>query len=254
MDKQTFEAIARGFGGGTSRRRLAHLLSGSLAGGVFLALAGEDAAGKKKRKRKKSKSCGPCRMARKGNCRDMVPDGAACGAGQVCQGGACVASTCTPACVAPATCVNGRCECPAGQACGEGTCSGADLFCDGGYCQSGGELCSCPAGSRVCRGTDYDQCCLNADSCDPNLLCVSSTCSAANSFCTQEYAYCNGTADCSCAQTVSGRSTCVSTQEISTCRDAGNCERDSDCPGGAACVNPCCPDGQVRGVCMTVCS
>lgn len=276
MDEHTFDSIVRTFGEGASRRRFVHLIGGSLVGGGIVALAGEGAGAKKRKgKRKKPKACGPCRATRKGTCKEALPDGVACGAGLVCQGGACVAacpegqacgnggicrkgqcesSACTPECAAPATCINGRCVCPGAQTCGEVTCCTEDLFCENDYCMCGGDLCSCPASSRVCQGTGYDQCCLNADSCDPELLCVASTCSAANSFCTLQYAYCNGTADCSCAQTVSGQSACVSTVEIGTCPNVGNCESDTDCPAHSVCVNPCCPDGEIRGVCMSECA
>lgn len=287
MDEHIFDSIVRALGDGASRRRLINLLGGGLTGGALLALERENAkagkggkgGGKKKGKPRKN-PCAPCRIRRKGKCKAFAPDNTACGVGMVCHGGACIASclegqpcgdggtcrngqcvlpaTCTPTCVAPQSCVNGACACPnADETCGAICCDGT-LACEDDVCTCEDAICSCPAGGQVCAvevfGTTFEQCCLAGDTCDPVVACTTDMCSAGNTFCAPGWAYCNDSGHCSCAQTVTGAMTCVNEPNPSNeCPETSECDDDADCGAGAICVNPCCPEGEVRGVCMELC-
>lgn len=278
LDEHIFDSIVRSLGDGASRRRLVSLFGGGLAGGTLLALAGEDAeGGNKKGKKRKKKPCAPCRIRRKGKCKGVAPDGAACGTGKVCRAGTCVASCpegqacgnggtcqngqcvapkiCSPACVLPETCVNGVCGCPTAQTCGDICCDGAPV-CQGEACSCDGNFnfCSCPAGEDLCAAESFSQCCLPGDTCDPVQACITNTCSAGNTFCTPEWALCNGSDQCSCASTATGDIACVESLTLPNCPDTSECNTDVDCGAGAVCVNPCCPEGDIRGVCITECA
>lgn len=274
MDERIFDSVVRSLGDGATRRRIVSLLGGGLAGGAILTLVAEDEADGKK-KGKKRKPCAPCRVRRKGKCRGVAPDGSACGNGQVCRAGTCVSScpegtacgnggtckngqcvvpvTCTPTCVLPETCVNGACSCPTAQTCGDLCCVDTPE-CQDDYCQCDATLCSCPAGDALCEANSFQQCCLAGDTCDPIDACITDTCSAGNTFCTPEYAYCNGSNQCGCAPTTTGGSACVEATSFSFCPDTSECDDDTDCGVGSVCVNPCCPEGEIRGVCMAECA
>jgi hypothetical protein len=258
MDAARFDALIRALDLGAPRRTV---LGGLTAGlGALLSGFGIDADAKKKHKHKKKK-CKPCQIKKKGKCKGPKPDGTACGEGKICQGGECVPATCEPACVAPEECVSGVCTCPSAQACLADRCcpETPECFADGICLCTDHFICACPPGDEFCMGNVAESCCLAEDSCDPDFLCMTETCTAGNDFCEFERAFCNNSSDCACVTTVDGFQECVDISgfdEFDLCPDpvVSECTGDSDCAPGEQCADvSCCAESGSIGVCLPLC-
>jgi hypothetical protein len=229
MHRDRFDSLARTFAAVSTRRStLAALSALGLAGGLAMI---EDAAARKKRK-KKCKKCGPCRKCKRGKCKPK-PDGADCGQGQVCQGGACLCpagqKACEGSCIADSECCG---ACPQGETCCEnvGECKDVrndDDFC--GQCANG----QCPGGAFCANGA------------------CGLTCDTLGEVCFQP--------DCLCGNRVdpahSGQNVCA---EISpfTCDTVTTCDADADCAPGTegfrqVCVSDLCAG---KNVCADPCA
>jgi hypothetical protein len=250
MDADRFDSLARSFITPSSRRSIVSLLGAAGIGGALAAALADDAEAKKKKKKK----CKPCRKKKKGKCKGKKPDGTPCGDSLVCENGQCVSATCDPACIPPEECVDGACTCPSAQACGE-VCCAEDPECFGDYCLCDDAFCSCPADDFLCGSPPNTQCCLDSDTCDPESLCVTDTCSADNAFCTLEFAFCNDSDTCGCFQRVeSPTSVCADISSLTDCPVVSECTGDAQCAGDV-CVNmSCCdPEQPGIGVCLPLC-
>jgi hypothetical protein len=84
-----------------SRRSTLRALSGLGLAGLF---------GRAEAKKRKKKSCPPCKHRKKGKCKPK-PDGSPCGPGQVCQGLTCACDA--TSCSGDAVCLGGACTVPA---------------------------------------------------------------------------------------------------------------------------------------------
>ena len=187
MDVGRFDRLAHTLGAITTRRgTLAAALGGPLA------FFGADTAGA----RKKKKPCPLCTKRKKGRCKKTLPDGADCGGGKVCRGGACA---CLTACCAQADCGAGRqcqsgtCVCPSGQRECRGTCIPA------GNCCTDAE---CGASEVYLLNGSCLRACLPGESCGPGCMCGfpsvegSRHCTANGLTCAQTPQPCTSTADC----------------------------------------------------------
>jgi hypothetical protein len=224
MDDNRFDALARTFASGASRRRALAGLAGALLAAP--AALGIDLDGvvarrhKKRKKHRKKRHCKPTCAATK----PCGPDG--------CRGSC-------GSCQAPETCESGTCQCipvcEGGTHCGPDGCGGT-CACDAqSFCLD--ESCvpcdpACPAGQRCVHGTC---------TCDP----------FANQ-CPMESA----TDRCSCGgQTVDGDgATCA--DKFSACDIDRPCTTHDDCPVGSVCKTTCVDPGNPLGPnrCSTPCA
>lgn len=263
MDDRRFDAVTRSL---ASRR--------AAVGGVLAALLGVaipgTAAARKKPKKCKPK-CPVCKKCVKGKCKPQ-PDGTACGAGQTCTGGDCLASSCPDgqvrcdgACVDTATndanC--GACgkACPAGSGCcGGGCCEGC---CDGTVCKGGlsdnacgasGTACAacaagqdCNGGTCTCDGVSCDGCC-DGTTCRPGT--TDANCGINGGVCDA----CAGTGESCGGGGQAGVCGCTSESDAVTCAGKcgtvqNNCGQPVDCPppsDAATCAGKC---GTVQNSC-----
>jgi hypothetical protein len=277
VDATRFDALTRWFDS-TVQRRAASLFGASALGGVFAIGPLLDAEGKKKRKNKKKK-CAPCRKKKKGKCKKHKPNGTTCGEGKICQSGSCIDIPCDPPCTEPATCVDGACifpdcepaceppetciegacACAESQICGDICCATAvDCFEDPEICVCGNLLCSCPGDEPACQGGALGGCCLEEDTCDLEVGCVTGTCTAQNEFNTLAWASCNDNPNCWCFSRIeNGISVCVDTgNTFAFCDSQTGCESDAACEGDDVCVDIAgCPlFPTTTGACVTPCA
>jgi hypothetical protein len=153
------------------------------------------------------------------------------------------------------TCPAGQCVCLDERVCGEVCCPKAvECFVDGCVCE--GFLCSCAEGT-FCSTPDLDeQCCLDEDTCDPQLACVAETCAAGNGVCALGEAFCGDGTDCLCATSLEGDPFCADFASFTACPTTSQCSSEEPCGGaGEACVDVwcCTEDGSPLGVCLTAC-
>lgn len=157
----------------TSRRSVAGLTLAASS-----AIFGRDLAAARKPKKK---PCPPCKKRRKGKCKGLLPDGAACPGG-TCRAGACApaelpcGAACAPACP----------RCPNGRACQHRddclsamcdlqtfTCQGCAITADCGKNEDG--QCSCRTtlqGAQVCHGGGATQNLASCTQCAAPRSCV----------------------------------------------------------------------------------
>jgi hypothetical protein len=188
MEMQRFDALARHFGQGGSRRHLLGLLSGTALGGLIAAGLASDADAKKRKKKKKCKKCGECQTCRKGRCKAKV-DGTACSLGS-CAGGVCTcpdeATCCTNSDDCPAgsgqTCQGGACTCLPGQEDSGGVC-GTPPTCLGffRFCNFSSDCCSnlCTGINTTCYCSDVGEACAADTDCCSGTTCRGFACRAA---------------------------------------------------------------------------
>lgn len=241
------------------------LLSSALGAAIARALAPEMAHAKKKKKvtlcldgqtfkvPKKKKKSFLKRGATPGAC---PPPPAGCTpncAGKVCGDDGCGQScgTCNPG----ETCPAGGCVCQEARLCGEICCPEAVVcFTEGCVCE--GFLCRCDSGT-FCSTPDLDeQCCLDQDVCDPQVSCITGTCTVGNGVCSLGEAFCGDGTDCLCATSVDGDSFCADFASFTACPITSECSSEEPCAGaGEACVDVwcCTEDGSPLGVCLTAC-
>ena len=149
MDAGRFDSLARSLSLPGSRRRALAAALGAPLGMALGAVAGVEAAKKKK------KPCPPCKKRKKGKCKANLPDGTACGGG-ACRSGSCVAA-------APPT------TAPPVPTCSDGVKNGSetDIDCGGSCpkcgtgkaCQVNGDCVNDVCQSQVCQPTCAERPC-----------------------------------------------------------------------------------------------
>jgi hypothetical protein len=250
MDDSRFDELARRLSDDGPRRPLLGAgLTALAALGTGLAWSSDADAKKKKKKKKKSckkKKCSECQTCSKGKCV-AAADGTAC-TGGTCTGGVC-RSVPVPVCPSAQVCELSETCCQEGIT----TAPSGVTYC--GEFQD--EICSCPAGDDFCAGTEFSQCCLSGDMCEQAEggigFCATETCSAANSFCTFEWASCGET--CSCVTSTGGANLCADFAEFAVCPDTSECSTDDQCPGDDLCVDVSCRcGGGTLGTCLPPCA
>lgn len=235
VDELRFDGLARALGGSGSRRQaLAALVAGL---GSTLLLTDVEAKRKKRKKKKKPQPPLP------------TPCNAACPAGQVCCGDACLPGNCCSAaqCTDAArsvcennVCVAGACtnRCPAGQVCCGAACVPGDCCTRAECTDASRALClnntcapctasqQCGAGRVCCSGECRAvACCRDADcpdlECRTNKRCTDNIC---------QYTNLSNGAQCSTGRCCNG--VCPPPP---TCLPFGAC-----CVDGPDCQNRCC--------------
>jgi hypothetical protein len=166
------------------------------------------------------------------------------GCGQSC-------GTCNPG----ETCQAGQCACLDERVCGDICCPEAvECFTQGCVCE--GFLCSCSEGTFCSTPDLYEQCCLEQDTCDPQLSCVAETCAVGNGVCLLGEAFCGEGTDCLCATNLAGDPFCADFSDFTSCPETSECSEMEPCTDpGEVCVDmPCCtPGGTPLGVCLGTC-
>jgi hypothetical protein len=227
VDEERFDHLARALGRRLPRRHVALLASGILRGlrvgalGLLGSRPGEASA-------KNKRPCPPCKTRKKGKCKGLLPDGAAC-AGGTCQGGSCVAP--------PLSCPQGQRLC--GGACLSVLICCNDADCAGGRtCQQG--TCACPADRpHVCAGSTICQQCCSVAECRPDSrndgqLCQDGVCvcTVANTRrCPNGTGWAGYCGSCCDSSECPGAEICY----------AGNEPQHCDCHTGTVCEGVCVP-------------
>ncbi len=188
-----------------------------------------------------------------------------CAMGVPCVAGACMAATCTPACDAGETCMDGACRCGAGAGCGDGlSCCGGgcvDPASNTNHCGACGRRCaageSCEAGT--CTAPTCTPACAAGETCVAGrCLCGGATCTASQRCCAGRCTTLDTVANCgACGRTCGGTEACcegICTNVSTNVDNCGRCGRTCDadrtngctggvctCNGGSACVIACAP-------------
>jgi hypothetical protein len=118
-------------------------------------------------------------------------------------------------------------------------------------------MCRCPGNEPACRGGELGGCCLEEDTCDLDVGCVTETCSAQNDFNSLAWASCNDNSNCWCFSRLEDEApACAAAYtSLSFCEREPGCLSDDDYVGDAVCFDVSwCPNGPTPGACLTLCA
>ncbi len=187
-----------------------------------------------------------------GTCTDITSSAEHCGGcGNLCQG-QCINATCecNPPCTGGKECINGQCQCPAGQTLCNDQCS---FLTDCNNCGACGQTCGpcevCNAAGELVSKCDPNQC----EVCEPGGTCVNSC----NGTCFE----CDGEGHCTIPKDCGGCAVCDPSTGL--CSQNSTCDASyQQCVGGTCCQfaqvcdSRCCLPHQIckNGVCTDLCA